>query len=171
MDDPFRDYSSFENKKNEKILCLNVTRTHLLCERSNLYECTRKYWRLNGNRAQNAELVFAVSQGYIVGVYKPTRWFLSEDYIGRWEFEGEEIEDVGKTSYKEFPKLDNSKPTYKKYYHKTSFGDYENEKMNDYDKWSDPYGDEQMYFDGWNRNDVESGLADAYETDLSTRNS
>lgn len=43
--------------------------------------------------------------------------------------------------------------------------------MNDYDNWSDPYGDEQMYFDGWNRNDVESGLADAYETDLSTRNS
>lgn len=82
-----------------------------------------------------------------------------------------EIEDVGKTSYKEHPKLDNSKPTYKKYYHKTSFGDYENEKMNDYDNWSDPYGDEQMYFDGWNRNDVESGLADAYETDLSTRNS
>lgn len=30
MDDPFRDYGSFENKKNEKILCLNVTRTHLL---------------------------------------------------------------------------------------------------------------------------------------------
>ncbi len=93
MDNPFREYSSFENKKNEKILCLNVTRTHLLCERPNLYECTRKYWRLNGNRAQNAELVFAVSQGYIVGVYKPTRWFLSEEYIGRWEFEGEEIED------------------------------------------------------------------------------
>ena len=67
--------------------------------------------------------------------------------------------------------MDNSKPTYKKYYHKTSFEDYENEKMNDYDNWSDPYGDEQMYFDGWNRNDVESGLADAYETDLSTRKS
>ena len=29
----------------------------------------------------------------IVGVFKPTRWFLSEEYIGRWEFEGEEIED------------------------------------------------------------------------------
>lgn len=93
MDDPFRDYGSFENRKNEKILCLNVTRTHLLCERPNLYECTRKYWRLNGNRAQNAELVFAVSQGSIVGVFKPTRWFLSEEYIGRWEFEGEQIED------------------------------------------------------------------------------
>ena len=64
-----------------------------MCERPSLYECTRKYWRLNGNRAQNAELVFAIFQGYIVGVFKPTRWFLSEEYIGRWEFEGEEIED------------------------------------------------------------------------------
>ena len=93
MEEPFRNYGLFENKKNEKILCLNVSRTYLLCERPTLYECTRKYWRLNGNRTQYAELVFAVSQGYIVGVFKPTRWFLSEEYIGRWEFEGEEIED------------------------------------------------------------------------------
>ena len=79
--------------KNEKILCLNVSRTYLLSERPTLYDCTRKYWRLNGKRAQNAELVFAVSLGYIVGVFKPTHWFLSKEYIGRWEFEGEQIED------------------------------------------------------------------------------
>ncbi len=93
MKEPFRDYGIFKNRMNEKILCLNVNRTYFLCERPNLYECTRKYWRLNGNRAQNAELIFAISQGYIVGVFKPTRWFLSEKYIGRWEFEGEQIKD------------------------------------------------------------------------------
>jgi hypothetical protein len=48
-------------------------------------------------------------------------------------------------------------------YHKTSFWDYENEKMNDYDNWSDPFGDERAFYDGWSREDVESGLADAYE--------
>lgn len=37
------------------------------------------------------------------------------------------------------------------------------------DNWSDPYGDEQAYYDGWSREDVESGLADAYENDLSAR--
>ena len=47
--------------------------------------------------------------------------------------------------------------------HKTSFWDYENEKMNDYDNWSDPFGDERAFYDGWSREDVESGLADAYE--------
>ena len=48
-------------------------------------------------------------------------------------------------------------------YHKTSFWDYENEKMNDYDNWSDPFGDERAFYNGWSREDVESGLADAYE--------
>ena len=48
-------------------------------------------------------------------------------------------------------------------FHKTSFWDYESEKMNDVDNWSDPYGDEQAYYGGWSREDVESGLADAYE--------
>lgn len=88
MDEIFRDYVYFEDKK---ILCLNVSRTHLLRERPSLYDCTRKYWRLNGNRAKNAEFVFAISQGVIVGVFKPAHWFPSKDYVGRWEFEGEQI--------------------------------------------------------------------------------
>ena len=36
-------------------------------------------------------------------------------------------------------------------------------KKIDSDSWSDPYGDERAYYDGWSREDVESGLADAYE--------
>ena len=37
------------------------------------------------------------------------------------------------------------------------------------DNWSDPYGDEQAYYGGWSREDVESGLVDAYEGDLDAR--
>ena len=40
--------------------------------------------------------------------------------------------------------------------------------MNDTDDWSDPYGDEQVYYDGWSREDVENGLADAYEWEVDT---
>ena len=80
-------------------------------------------------------------------------------------------EDIGKTSFEGYIKLNTSKQSHKKYYDKTSFWDYENEKMNDYDNWSDPYGDEQAYNNGWSREDVESGLADAYENDLSARDS
>lgn len=95
MEDVFRDYGFFENKKNERIVCFNVSRTYLLCERPNLYECTRKYWRLNGERAKKADFVFAVCRGIIVGVYKPSIWYPTEntEYVGRWEFEGEEIKD------------------------------------------------------------------------------
>ena len=39
--------------------------------------------------------------------------------------------------------------------------------MNDVDNWSDPYGDEKEYYGGWSREDVESGLADAFEGDES----
>lgn len=76
--------------------------------------------------------------------------------------------DVGKTSFppSSIKINDNSNKKVKKLasnYHKTSFWDYENEKMNDYDNWSDPLGDEKAFYDGWSREDVESGLADAYE--------
>ena len=76
--------------------------------------------------------------------------------------------DVGKTSFppSSIEINDDSNKKGKKLasnYHKTSFWDYENEKMNDYDNWSDPFGDERAFYDGWSREDVKSGLADAYE--------
>lgn len=74
-----------------------------------------------------------------------------------------EKSDIGKTTLpiaKAKPKKKNS---LKRHPRKTSFWDYEEEKMNDADNWSDPYGDEQAYYGGWSRDDVESGLADAYE--------
>ena len=79
-----------------------------------------------------------------------------------------EKSDIGKTTLpivKSAPKRTISKTAS----HKTSFWDYESEKMNDADNWSDPYGDEQAYYDGWDREDIESGLADAYEGDLDAR--
>ena len=75
MIEPFRDYGDFVHK-DERIVCFNVSKTYLGCERPNLYECTRKYWRLNGQRAKKADLVFAICSGYI-----------------GWEFEGEQIFD------------------------------------------------------------------------------
>lgn len=57
MENVFRDYGRFENESNNQIICFNVTRTYLLCKRPSLYECVRKYWRLNGERAKKAEYV------------------------------------------------------------------------------------------------------------------
>ncbi|MBM6865070.1 WG repeat-containing protein [Bacteroides caecigallinarum] len=79
-----------------------------------------------------------------------------------------EKSDIGKTTLSSAKAI--SKRTISKTAsHKTSFWDYESEKMNDADNWSDPYGDEQAYYGGWSREDVESGFADAYEGDVTAR--
>ena len=85
--------------------------------------------------------------------------------MNRWKCAGKQTaerislrngEENGKKNNKKGKKLASN-------YHKTSFWDYENEKMNDYDNWSDPFGDERAFYYGWSREDVESGLSDAYE--------
>jgi hypothetical protein len=67
------------------------------------YECTRGIWKLNPNRAENAELVFAVYHGDIVAVFEFTQWdpagttsyrwrkFTKKDLEGRQEFVGSEV--------------------------------------------------------------------------------
>lgn len=57
---------------------------------------TRKYWRLNGNRAKTADYVLAVYQGIVRAVFKPLEWHISDvkfETGDRWEFTGTEIED------------------------------------------------------------------------------
>lgn len=77
--------------------------------------------------------------------------------------------DVGKTNFPTIKKALRKKVSPATHQHKTTFWDYEAEAMNDVDNWSDPYGDEEEYYGGWSREDVESGLADAYEGDLDAR--
>ena len=74
-----------------------------------------------------------------------------------------EKSDIGKTTLPIAKLTSNKKSASKTYSHKTSFWEYEEEGINDVDNWDDPYGDEQAFYDGWSREDVESGLADAYE--------
>lgn len=80
-----------------------------------------------------------------------------------------EKKDIGKKSLPISKTSQQKKTNPKAHYHRISFWDYENERMNDIDNWSDPYGDEQAYYDGWSKDDVESGLSDAYEGDLDAR--
>ena len=79
-----------------------------------------------------------------------------------------EKSDIGKTTLSS-AKAISTRTISKTASHKTSFWDYESEKMNDADNLSDPYGDEQAYYGGWSREDVESGFADAYEGDVTAR--
>ena len=82
----------------DHILCVKVGKV----KRENLYEMTRKYWKLNMKRAANATHVLAVVNGVVEAVFIPEKWFLTENpkYIGRYEFVGEEDVDndyIGKS--------------------------------------------------------------------------
>lgn len=74
-----------------------------------------------------------------------------------------EKEDIGKTSFIRepyFPTKDKSNKIYKS--KKTSFWDYENEKMQE-----SCDGLLLNYNDGWSQDEIDSGLADAFEDDSS----
>ena len=76
-----------------------------------------------------------------------------------------EREDTGKTNFEKsiYKRQREKSSTQKQQLSKTTSWEYEKENTIDSDSWSDPYGDERAYYDGWSREDVESGLADAYE--------
>jgi hypothetical protein len=89
----------------DHIVCVNISRTKNNKERENDYERARKYWRLSKERADKANLVFAIANGIVVAVFRPTQpWQLSKDegYTDRYEFVGEEVIDspyIGKSVY------------------------------------------------------------------------
>ena len=87
------DCTEIEPEWDDKLIFININKTYVTGERGSIYEATRKYWRLNGNRARQATYALAVYRGIVRAVFKPTRWYLSKDYPGRWEFDGDEIEN------------------------------------------------------------------------------
>lgn len=85
-------------KANDCILCVKVGKV----KRENLYEMTRKYWKVSLNRARLATHVLAIVDGIVEAVYIPQTWQLTEDekHEGRCEFVGKEdlqSEYIGKS--------------------------------------------------------------------------
>jgi Uncharacterized protein conserved in bacteria len=68
------------------IMCVKVGKV----KRENLYEMTRKYWKVDINRARKATHVLAIVNGIVEEVYNPVNWKYTEDpkHIGRCEFLG-----------------------------------------------------------------------------------
>ena len=74
----------------DKILCVKVGKVI----RENLYEMTRKYWKIRLDRASKATHVLAIVNSEVVAVYIPEKWKYTEEsaHLGRIEFTG--IEDA-----------------------------------------------------------------------------
>ena len=68
----------------DRIMCVKVGKV----KRENLYEMTRKYWKVDINRARKATHVLAIVDGIVEEVYNPVDWKYTEDpkHIGRCEF-------------------------------------------------------------------------------------
>lgn len=104
----------------DNVLFVNVTKSYgmLLCRqnaglppikgRENVYECTRKYWKLSKDKADMADYIVGVANGIVRGVYEfadKVKWRevrycpeLAEDdevlenpkYMERYAFSGKE---------------------------------------------------------------------------------
>ncbi|MBO7442488.1 MAG: hypothetical protein J6T83_05355 [Paludibacteraceae bacterium] len=86
------DCNEIKPNSNDRLICININKTYNNGERENIYEATRKYWKMNGRRAMSSTFVLSVYKGIVRAVFKPTLWYPSQIYKGRWEFEGIEIE-------------------------------------------------------------------------------
>ena len=74
-------------KAEDKIVCVKVGKI----KRENLYEMTRKYWKVKLERVSRATHVLAVVDGKVKAVYSPNKWCYTKDlkHAGRCEFVGE----------------------------------------------------------------------------------
>ncbi len=73
-------------KSADRILCVKIGKV----KRENLYEMTRKYWKVRLEKASLATHVLAVVDGVVEAAYIPHEWKLSEERTGRCEFVGTE---------------------------------------------------------------------------------
>lgn len=64
-----------------------------------LYEATRKYWRLSKKNAKNIQYVLAVANGIIRGIFKPKKWV--EDIRPESEGKAPRIAFIGEVAPKE----------------------------------------------------------------------
>ena len=107
----------------DRLICININKTYNHVDvdsygtRDNIYEATRKYWKLNGNRAKQADYVLATYQGIVRAVFKPSRWFVSKKQFEsgpRWEFDGVEVPDSPylNTSVKDYIRPGNQNPIF-----------------------------------------------------------
>lgn len=89
---------------NDKLIAVKLNRTYRnnrlhtpVDQPDNIYEKTRKYWRVNIKRAQKADYVLAVYKGIVRAVFKPLEWYpvtRPELFTGtRYAFDGIEVPD------------------------------------------------------------------------------
>ena len=90
-------YEAKEAVFEHKAILINVNRS--AAEKDSVYEAVRYAWKLDPKKAAKAEIVLAVLQGLIIGVFVADKWLAatpenfpgtSTERPGRWGFVGHE---------------------------------------------------------------------------------
>ncbi|MDH6355092.1 hypothetical protein M2132_001429 [Dysgonomonas sp. PH5-45] len=74
------------------LITININKTYNIKNdyHPNIYEATRKSWKINERRLPQIEYVLSEFRGIVRAIFKPTKWLKNGD---RWMFEGIEITD------------------------------------------------------------------------------
>lgn len=89
------------NIPSDKVVLLNISRCYNatdkeddIYKRPNIYEMTRKYWKVDKSHVEQADLALGVANGIVVAAFKDLKWKY-EDFKGylRCSFEGIEVPD------------------------------------------------------------------------------
>lgn len=72
-----------------RVMTININKTYNA--NPNIYEATRKSWKVDGKKAQRIEYVLSEYQGVVRAIFRPIIWHKLDN--GRWEFIGEEVRD------------------------------------------------------------------------------
>jgi hypothetical protein len=97
-------YKAQEAVFKHKAILINVNRS--AAEKDSVYDAVRYAWKLDPKKAAKAEIVLAVMQGLIIGVYVADQWLAATptnfphtpaERPGRWGFVGREApEDIAR---------------------------------------------------------------------------
>jgi len=75
-----------------KIMLININKTYGLNNdlHPDIYEATRKSWKVSEHNAKDVDFVFSEYKGIVRAIFKPVKWLRDGE---RWLFEGYEVTD------------------------------------------------------------------------------
>jgi hypothetical protein len=95
-------YEAEEAVFNDSVLLININRQFKKgMSDKDLYEATRKHWKVNFERVKNIKIICAVSQGIIREVFEQSQWLKSESKkeISRCYFIGRKAKENIRNKY------------------------------------------------------------------------